>query len=110
MYQHHSYSFRVYAHCARFIFRLARIRHIPELLPVTKACKDPYALRPCRKTIDVWTFTLYGHWVKRGEGMGQNRAAMFQHKPRVAKRSSSTLNAMSSNLLVPKDPRQLFTM
>lgn len=102
--------FRTYVHCIRFIFRLARIRDIPELLPMTRARKTPYGLRSCRKTIDIWTFTLYSHWVKRGEGMGQNRAAMFQHKPRVAERATSSSDVLSSNLRMQKDTRQPFTM
>ena len=97
-------------HCVRFIFRLSRIKEIPELLPLVKARKSPYGMRPLRKSIDIWTFTLYSHWVKKGEGMGQNRAALFQHNPRVAERSSSVDVVNTKTLHVPNDPRQLFTV
>lgn len=101
-------TFRMYVHCARFIFRLSRIRQIPELLPMEKAQQDPYRLMPIRKTVDAWTFTLYSHWVKKGEGMGQNRAALFQHNPRVVERTSS-LETNKSHLYVSKGSRQIFT-
>ena len=97
-------------HCVRFIFRLSRLRETPELLPVVKARQRPYELRPLRKTIDIWTFTLYSHWVKKGEGMGQNRAALFQHDPRVEEQSTSVDVVNTNNLLIPNDPRQLFTV
>ena len=98
----------MYVHCARFIFRLSRIRQIPELLPMEKAQKDPYRLMPIRKTVDACTFTLYSHWVKKGEGMGQNRAALFQHNPRVVERTSS-LETNKSHPNVSKGSRQIFT-
>lgn len=31
--------------------------------------------------IDAYAFRLYGHWVKRGEE--QNRAALFENRPKV---------------------------
>ena len=98
--------FRTIAHCARFIHRLKNIREIPELMPMGRVRKTPYNLRPLRKTIDTSTFTLYSHWVKKGEGMGQNRAALFQHNPRVAERATS-LDVINPNLLdVPKESKK----
>ena len=98
--------FRTIAHCARFIHRLKNIREIPELMPMGRVRKTPYNLRPLRKTIDTSTFTLYSHWVKKGEGMGQNRAALFQHNPRVAERATS-LDVINQNLLdVPKESKK----
>ena len=99
-------------HSIRFIIRLAKIREIPELLPMSNARKNPYCLRALRKTLDSSTFTLYSHWVKKGEGMGQNRAALFQHGPRVPERASS-IDVMNPSLLYDisvKDPKQLFTV
>ena len=93
-------------HCARFVHRLKNLREIPELLPMGKLRKMPYELRPLRKAIDKSTFTLYSHWVKKGEGMGQNRAALFQHSPRVAERAAS-LDGINPNLLdVPKESKK----
>ena len=85
-------------HCARFVHRLKNLREIPELMPMSKLKKTPYELRPLRKAIDTSTFMLYSHWVKKGEGMGQNRAALFQHSPRVADRATS-LDVINPNLL-----------
>ena len=98
--------FRTIVHCARFIHRLENIRKIPELMPMGRVRKIPYELRPLRKTIDTSTFTLYSHWVKKGEGMGQNRAALFQHSPRVAERAAS-LDVINPNLLdIPKESKK----
>ena len=98
--------FRILVHCARYIYRLRNVREIPELLPMSKLRKTPYELRPLRKSIDTSTFTLYSHWVKKGEGMGQNRAALFQHSPRVADRTTS-LDVINPNLLeIPKGSKR----
>ena len=71
-----------------------------------KLRKMPYELRPLRKSIDTSTFTLYSHWVKKGEGMGQNRAALFQHSPRVSDRSTS-LDVINPHLLdIPKGSKK----
>ena len=61
-----------------------------------RARKAPYAFKSCRRNIDIWTFTLYNHWVKKNEGIGQNRAAMFQHKRRVDERVSSSWDATNN--------------
>ena len=76
---------------------------------MAKARKAPYALRSCRRNIDLWTFTLYSHWVKRGEGMGQNRAAMFQHKRRVDEKISSSPDVTITRLDA-NERRQTFTV
>ena len=76
---------------------------------MARARKAPYALRSCRKNIDIWTFTLYSHWVKRGEGMGQNRAAMFQHTRRVGEKMSSSPDVTSTRLDA-NDRRPTFTI
>jgi hypothetical protein len=42
--------------------------------------QNPYCYKPFRKLIDTSAFTIYGHWVKRGEQ--QNRAALFELEPK----------------------------
>ena len=109
-----SYHFsRIYVHSIRFIIRLAKLREIPELLPMINVRKNPCRLIPVRKTLDSWTFTLYSHWVKKGHHMNQNRAALFQHDPRVVERRASTIDVINPNLLSDisvNDQKQLYTV
>ena len=75
-----------------------------------RAGKAPYAFKSCRRNIDICTFTLYNHWVKKNEGMGgQNRAAMFQHKQKVDEKMSLSWDA-TNNQLDTKVRRPAFTM
>jgi len=67
--------------CVRFIIRLKRFKLTPQPLSLRTAHLDPYRLRIVRKLIDGAAFRIYGHWVKRNDG--QNRAAMFEHYPKV---------------------------
>jgi len=65
----------------RFIVRISRLKGIPEPLSLHTAALSPYKMKLFRKVIDGAAFRVYGHWVKRGEG--QNRAAMFELRPKT---------------------------
>ncbi|XP_055486424.1 LOW QUALITY PROTEIN: phosphorylase b kinase gamma catalytic chain, liver/testis isoform-like [Leucoraja erinacea] len=47
----------------------------------TEFSQDPYSSRFVRKLIDGCAFSIYGHWVKKGQN--QNRAALFQRQSKV---------------------------
>jgi len=72
--------FRVAVVQVRFLVRLQRLRQTPQPLALRLAATQPYAMKEFRKVIDAAAFRVYGHWVKRGEG--QNRAAMFELRPK----------------------------
>jgi len=74
-------TFRLTIIRVRFLVRLRRLKSTPELLSLATASSSPYSMRMFRKVIDGAAFRVYGHWVKRGEG--QNRAAMFEQKPKI---------------------------
>ena len=74
-------SFYFNACIFRFCIRLRRLKLTPQPLSLRTAHIDPYRLRVLRKLIDGAAFRVYGHWVKRNDG--QNRAAMFEHQPKV---------------------------
>jgi len=64
----------------QFLVRIRRLKATPEPLSLKTASESPYKMRMFRKVIDGAAFRVYGHWVKRGEG--QNRAAMFELRPK----------------------------
>jgi len=74
-------TFRLTILRVRFLVRLRRLKATPEPLSLRTASSSPYSMRMFRKVIDGAAFRVYGHWVKRGEG--QNRAAMFEQKPKI---------------------------
>ena len=61
--------------------RLQKLKLTPQPLSLRVASQQPYAVKEMRKVIDAAAFRVYAHWVKRGEG--QNRAAMFELKPKT---------------------------
>jgi len=74
-------TFRLAILRVRFLIRLRRIKQTPEPVSLVSASHQPYSMKIFRKVIDGAAFRIYGHWVKRGEG--QNRAAMFELKPKI---------------------------
>jgi len=75
------HTFKLAITAVRFLVRLRRLKLTPEPLSLCTAAEQPYSMRLFRKVIDGAAFRVYGHWVKRGEG--QNRAAMFELKPKT---------------------------
>ncbi|GFS38609.1 hypothetical protein NPIL_572631 [Nephila pilipes] len=67
--------------CVRAMIRLKRLKYTPEPLSIDIAKMDPYRVKTLRKVIDGCAFRVYCHWVKKGEM--QNRAALFENRPRV---------------------------
>jgi phosphorylase kinase gamma subunit len=57
--------------------------------------ENPYRFKKYRKIIDTAAFTIYGHWVKKGEQ--QNRAALFEIQPKCDLKMLQKSREMSSN-------------
>jgi len=74
-------TFRLAIIRVRFLVRVRRLKMTPEPVSLRQASQQPYGMKMFRKVIDGAAFRVYGHWVKRGEG--QNRAAMFELKPKT---------------------------
>jgi len=74
-------QFKRLINCVRFIIRLTRLKSTPQPISLRTVHLDPYRVRTLRKQIDGAAFRIYGHWVKKNDG--QNRAAMFEHIPKV---------------------------
>ena len=66
----------------RFLARLQRIKVTAESVCLALASEEPYSQKAVRRVVDGAAFRIYGHWVKRG-GSEQNRAAMFQTRPKT---------------------------
>lgn len=73
-------TFKAYAHIVRVIFRLKLMRSRPQTLSINDVLENPYRFKIYRRIIDTSAFTIYGHWVKKGEQ--QNRAALFELEPK----------------------------
>lgn len=73
-------TFRLAILRVKFLVRLRRIKQTPEPVSLVSASQQPYSMKIFRRVIDGAAFRIYGHWVKRGEG--QNRAAMFELRPK----------------------------
>jgi hypothetical protein len=59
--------------------------------------ENPYRFKAYRKLIDSAAFTIYGHWVKKGEQ--QNRAALFEIEPKCdLKNLKCTRMELNNNL------------
>ena len=67
--------------CVRFLIRLRLVRTAPVLLSLEKTRVNPYQMRSYRKSIDVFAFGLYSHWIQK-DGQNRDRAAVFQHSPK----------------------------
>lgn len=72
--------FRTAIICIRFLIRLKNIKTTPVLLSLEMTRVNPYMMRSYRKSIDMFAFGLYHHWIKKGQG--QDRAAVFQNQPK----------------------------
>jgi phosphorylase kinase gamma subunit len=73
-------TFRVYIYTALVISRLKTLKNRPQPIKVVDLIENPYRFKTYRKIIDTAAFTIYGHWVKKGEQ--QNRAALFEIEPK----------------------------
>ncbi|KAM7535043.1 hypothetical protein Aperf_G00000100933 [Anoplocephala perfoliata] len=63
-----------------FIRMLKDLRANGTTLSLSKLESDPYSNKRMRKLIDALAFDVYSHWIKRGDE--QNRAALYENKPR----------------------------
>jgi len=73
-------SFRVYIIAVLLISRLKSLHNRPQQIRTRDIVENPYRFKTYRKLIDSAAFTIYGHWVKKGEQ--QNRAALFEIEPK----------------------------
>uniref|UniRef100_A0A6G3MHF6 Phosphorylase b kinase gamma catalytic chain, skeletal muscle/heart isoform (Trinotate prediction) n=1 Tax=Henneguya salminicola TaxID=69463 RepID=A0A6G3MHF6_HENSL len=54
-----------------------------KLLTGDMVIKNPYMFSKVRKIVDTCAFAIYGHWVKRSNNPNQNRAAIYENKPKA---------------------------
>ncbi|CAF0962595.1 unnamed protein product [Brachionus calyciflorus] len=73
-------TFKVYIIATMVIQRLKTLKNKPQSIRVVDLIENPYRFKTYRKIIDTAAFSIYGHWVKRGEQ--QNRAALFEIEPK----------------------------
>jgi len=73
-------KFKVYIQVAMTIARLRTLKNKPQPVKTLELIENPYRFKTYRKLIDTAAFTIYGHWVKKGEQ--QNRAALFEIEPK----------------------------
>jgi len=102
--------FRVYILTVLTISRLSRLlrnksmihqqQQQQQLIKTKDIVENPYRFKTYRKLIDSAAFTIYGHWVKKGEQ--QNRAALFEIEPKcdlkTLHRTHLELNNNANNL------------
>ena len=62
------------------ITTLKNLKNRPQQIKALDLIENPYRFKKYRKIIDTAAFTIYGHWVKKGEQ--QNRAALFEIEPK----------------------------
>lgn len=62
------------------ISTLKNLKNKPQPIKALDLIQNPYRFKKYRKMIDTAAFTIYGHWVKKGEQ--QNRAALFEIEPK----------------------------
>ena len=74
-------KFRVVALTVLAISRLRTLKNKPQPIDMLELIENPYKFKIYRKIIDTAAFTIYGHWVKKGEQ--QNRAALFEIEPKA---------------------------
>lgn len=72
--------FKVYILTTLVIQRLKTLKNKPQQIRVNELIENPYRFKTYRKIIDTAAFSIYGHWVKKGEQ--QNRAALFEIEPK----------------------------
>jgi phosphorylase kinase gamma subunit len=80
----------------RAIFRLKTLKNHPQKINLIDVLENPYRFKVYRRIIDTASFTIYGHWVKKGEQ--QNRAALFEHE---SKCDLNYDNASQSSIELP---------
>uniref|UniRef100_A0A4D5R904 phosphorylase kinase n=1 Tax=Scolopendra viridis TaxID=118503 RepID=A0A4D5R904_SCOVI len=80
--------------CVRCVIRIKRLKYTPEPVSMETVQEDPYKIKPLRKAVDGCAFSVYGHWVKKGEA--QNRAALFENVSRTEKTRDSTIVSPSA--------------
>lgn len=73
-------TFKVYIIAVLVISKLKTLKNKPQPIKVVDLFENPYRFKTYRKLIDTAAFTIYGHWVKKGEQ--QNRAALFEIEPK----------------------------
>lgn len=74
--------------CVWVCIVLQKLRGTPKTVTLRDIIPNPYSNRYIRKMIDSCAFSMYGHWVKRGEE--QNRAALFETTPKLVQKSSES--------------------
>jgi phosphorylase kinase gamma subunit len=62
------------------VFRLKNQKNNPQRMNLIDVLENPYRFKIYRRIIDTASFTIYSHWVKKGEQ--QNRAALFENEPK----------------------------
>ena len=62
------------------ITAMKKLKNKPPQIRALELIENPYRFKKYRKIIDTASFTIYGHWVKKGEQ--QNRAALFEIEPK----------------------------
>ena len=62
------------------ISRLKTLKNKPQVVQTVDLLENSYRFKVYRRLIDTAAFSIYGHWVKKGEQ--QNRAALFEIQPK----------------------------
>ncbi len=88
---------KVYMIVVLTLSRLKTLKNKPQPIKTIDLIENPYRFKTYRKVIDTAAFTIYGHWVKKGEQ--QNRAALFEIEPKSDLKSihTSRIEVASSN-------------
>lgn len=73
-------TFKVLIIAVMTITTLKNLKNRPQQIKALDLIENPYRFKKYRKIIDTAAFTIYGHWVKKGEQ--QNRAALFEIEPK----------------------------
>jgi len=95
-------KFRVYILAVMTISRLSLLLRTKstqqqQFIKTKDIIENPYRFKAYRKLIDSAAFTIYGHWVKKGEQ--QNRAALFEIEPKCdLKNLKCTRMELNNNL------------
>ena len=79
--------------CVWVCIVLQKLRRTPKTVTLGDITPNPYSNRYIRKMIDSCAFSMYGHWVKRGEE--QNRAALFETTPKLAGKTSDLVGGVT---------------
>uniref|UniRef100_A0A5K3ETJ9 phosphorylase kinase n=1 Tax=Mesocestoides corti TaxID=53468 RepID=A0A5K3ETJ9_MESCO len=88
-------KFRAAYSALQFIRMLRELKACGTTLSLHKLTTDPYSNKRLRKLIDSLAFDVYSHWIKRGDE--QNRAALYENKPRFDQVHLSLTTSLSVN-------------